>query len=577
MTSDGVADCNQMPLRREKGSLFDHWQLRVVANVALVEAVSTGRPFVVSETVETMDGVQPFALLSNTLGLTGFERLFMTRELTGRSSPFDTTPAEDVLVPAFESDERQLSSLATILTLVATTIGGGVFGLPTVFAKVGILYATVLLATVAVLVDRSMYLWCLCARRAGVDSLGEVGRVAFGDWMKTTILSMVFGVLLALLTGYLVILRNVWGPLASVLYPKVDTRWVLALIVVIVYPFLVQRQLHSLRFGCFVGLLSMVGFCAIMCYLSGDVLVSLLQQPRAILQTPPRNLAARNTHDFADEALSVIPLAIMAFLFPFNMLGAQATLQQPTKHRVRSVIRSSVMVCWFLSYLVGLTGYLYGLDCVEWTVIDPTNRLLVLGYIGYGLTLLLALPLLVLPCRTSILEIADKFLTDHNENCQPLRDICPEDCCDEEDPDERTCMSFPSLSSWSTERSPGDLLVIHEGTRLLPRIEEEAPPRCKIFLNPWAHYGSTFSIVAIAFGAALLCRDALRLWMLVGSTLALVVTFFLPGACFVQIQERDLNYPYRRPWALFSWLLMTLSIVGMLACTYATIRSLVQS
>jgi hypothetical protein len=121
--------------------------------------------------------------------------------------------------------------------------------------------------------------------------------------------------------------------------------------------------------------------------------------------------------------------------------------------------------------------------------------------------------------------------------------------------------------------------VVHEDTPLLASIgeeeqDDEETPKFDIYASPWVHYGSTFGIVSLCFVGAAAAPSVATVWSLCGSSMAFVIAFFLPAACYLQIQRRQRD-PNGLVWRIFSWFLVVFSIVGSIACTTQTIVRLV--
>lgn len=132
-------------------------------------------------------------------------------------------------------------------------------------------------------------------------------------------------------------------------------------------------------------------------------------------------------------------------------------------------------------------------------------------------------------------------------------------------------MTFPSVSSWSgTDRSGNAIEVLTEQSRMLPRINEETPPRCRIHDNTVVRYISTGVILALAYLMATLIPSVTNLaemWILVGSIVTVFLSYTFPAVCYLQISKRDERHPHRKVWSIFSWLLAILSTCGSVACT----------
>ncbi|EJK61634.1 hypothetical protein THAOC_17843, partial [Thalassiosira oceanica] len=134
---------------------------------------------------------------------------------------------EDHLAPPFDSDERPSSLLVGTFNLIATVVGGGVLSLPIVFQKCGIVFATAAMALSACTTYLSLVMLCYSSRRAGGSSYGEVMRSAFGERAEELVAWLLFVFLLFVIVGYMVLIRDIWTPLALLVLPSANEDYVL--------------------------------------------------------------------------------------------------------------------------------------------------------------------------------------------------------------------------------------------------------------------------------------------------------------------------------------------------------------
>lgn len=471
----------------------------------------------------------------------------------------------DLLVPPFDSEERHSSRLVATFNLVATIVGGGVLSLPYAFQKCGVMLGTLLMIFAAVITDRSLYLLCLCARQTGVRTYGEVGKVAFGPWMETFISGLLFVFLLFVLVAYMVLVRDIWTPIVGmVLSTEPQGNLVLLGIVLLMSPFLVQKTLYELRFNCYVGFASTSILCLALCHRALQKLMDWDDD------TDSEEIIF--TSSKPSDALYAFPIIMLSFLSIFNVLPIQSALIEPTKERVSSVISGAVLACFALMYLLGLAGYIYAGLTTKGNILlncdHNSDFLFLLGRVGCGVTIMLAMAMMLLPCRDSGLEVIDTFLSGHKlSNYDDM---------------EATCATTEMTKSTNTRSSK--VSVVHEETPLLASIIEEDHDEEEqlqherlpfdIFDSPYVHYGSTFGIVVLCFVGAAVAPGVAAVWSICGSSMAFVIAFLLPAACYLKIQQRQRD-PQGLVWRLFSWFLIIFSIVGSIACTAQTFFRLV--
>jgi amino acid permease len=409
----------------------------------------------------------------------------------------------DLLVPSYSSIERQSTLTVATFNLVATIVGGGVLSLPLAFEKCGIILASLLMLLAAATTDRSLWLLCLSARISGASSYGEIGKASFGDWMEGAISLLLFVFLLFVLVAYMVLVKDIWTPLVGMLVEGVHGDVVLLLILIFMTPFLLQRTLHALRFNCYVGFASVSLLCLALCHHG--------------LTSPHLKFDLKLWPEKMADVLFAFPIITLSFLSHFNILPIQSALVEPSRYRINATIHCAVASCFVLMYLFGLGGYMYAGDATQGNIllntsVDTTDWMLFLGRVGCGITIMLALPIMLLPCRGSILQVVD------------------------------AC----SVSRGISEETP--LLASHNDN---------------LSLNPVVHVGSTLAIVVVTYLGAVLAPGVAIVWSLCGSTMAFLISFILPAACYLQIDKMG---SYR----VFSMVLLAFAISGAASCTIQT-------
>jgi len=486
----------------------------------------------------------------------------------------------DVLVPPFDSDKRKLNSIPAALALAATLTGPGLLVIPQIFATAGVLQATLLLTAMAAITDRTLYLTCVCARRGGVATVADVGNVAFGSVFGMGVAAAMTILSFFLLIVELTLVQQALGPPVQVLRSSsnISNGGVLGVVLLVLLPFLSFRELLSLR-------KSYYAWCVAVVFTLGTLLYSLdlhqinskMEQQQSLETSViiAKNIA--NTNPIAAS----LPYAIMAFSCGIlNILPIQGALREPTCARIQSVIRAGVVLSFIIAYTFGIAGSLYADGRLQTnfllniTSALSNNGAAFLAACSYGLMLFLSIPLTVQPCRRLLLEAIDKIWLERDPHaCHGCREHCPqacEECCDE-DPDEQTCITLPSLSSWSVSAGSDNALLVHtttnEGSRLLPAIAEEEIRRCNIQNNLLLHGITTVVLLLVGFILVtfFVTNDGvMTAWRVAGSTAAPWIAYALPAACFVLIQERDPTMTQRQKtvWTLFSWLLLIATVAA---------------
>lgn len=441
--------------------------------------------------------------------------------------------SSDHLDPKFDSSNRKSQMVVAIFNLSATIVGGGVLSLPLAFMKCGILLGSILMILAALVTERSLYLLCLCARRTGATTYGEVGKAAFGKHMEYFISLLLFFFLALVLVGYMVLLQDIWSDIVEIvlrLDAPPSAPLVLLCILVLMAPFLVERTLHSLRFNCYVGFASVSVLCLALCH-------------HAITVPLPTNL--RMWGDDLDDILFAFPIIILSFLSIFNVLQIQGNLIKPSRGRMLGVIDGAVGSCFVLMFLFGLSGYIYAGEETDGNILNNADIhadwVFFLGRLGCGVTIMLAMAMMLLPARAGLLEVVDVFVNGPH--------IVSAEIVSEETPlvMQDTSKDSPSAS----------------GTVMQSSLME----------NDLMLYATTFGIVTICYFVAIRVPGVAFVWSLCGSAMAFLIAFFLPAACYLQIQrEYPKDEDNSKWWAWFSWFLVISSLMSSVVCTIQTVR-----
>jgi hypothetical protein len=212
-------------------------------------------------------------------------------------------------------------------------------------------------------------------------------------------------------------------------------------------------------------------------------------------------------------------------------------------------------------YCFGLGGYLFAQEATEGNILlncnHDTDWMFLLGRIGCGITIMLALAMMMLPCRDSLLEVVDLIVLSSTAKAEALPETMPAG--------EET-----SLLRASRTDEEGAALLSHAST---------PTTASSIQGIPLVHYGSTLGITLLCYLGAVLAPGVAIVWSLCGSSMAFLIAFLLPAACYVELEKkrRASNSSDTKPWTywkVFSWFLIAFSIVGGTACTTQTILML---
>ncbi len=104
------------------------------------------------------------------------------------------------------------------------------------------------------------------------------------------------------------------------------------------------------------------------------------------------------------DILSAFPLFSLAFMCQFNILSVHSELVNPTRERVKSVIGISMGIGSLLYVFLCFFGYLCTYELTRDDILlnfKPSDKIMLLGRFGFGLSMLASVPMLVLPTRST--------------------------------------------------------------------------------------------------------------------------------------------------------------------------------
>jgi amino acid permease len=467
-----------------------------------------------------------------------------TLGLASLSSMDGSDASEEVMVPPFNSESRRGSATFSKAALVLTFLKNGWLGLPFVFERCGVAVTLLLLVVLAIVTDHTMYIFWICARKTGANTYGGIVRVSYGFRVHCVIISILFLYLLLMVSQSMRSIHSIWTQLFQHYLPD----WSPPPVVFLWLPLAAVCKLdfHSLWFMVYTGIISSLAVIIIF-HFSG----SNLDTRKDDFNLLPMSLS--------DSWLGFNELLI-SFVAIFNVLHLQAELRTPTTARMQSVVRESIIAFSFLAFLIGKTGYDF-FHRADNNANIPENFLehpflldshFILKLITF-LAILFALPLLLVPCRESLLDMIESLALDGH---------CPSDISDCQD----------DIETWTTRSSStmgnnhsNNLVVVNEESGLLPSIEEDK--RCELNMNPYARYGSN---VAIIITSELLARTELivpRVWKVLAPSLTLFLTFIVPASCYITLNRRD-----PQGYKIFGrWIIITSALFSLVS-TFVAVR-----
>ena len=372
---------------------------------------------------------------------------------------------------------------------------------------------------------------------------------------------------------------SVQGETAPAQTTALEDALVLAVLLVLMMPFLLKRDLTSLRHICYVGFFSISILCCAMIFRATE---KMIRSPGLIEEIK------WSTASFAD-ILSALPIILLAFLSSFNMISVHCSLIDPTRRRVKGVIHKAVFLSFFLMYLFGLSGYLFALEETNGNILlsfDPADRVILLGRIGCGITTLFALPMNTLPCREALLSWAaqisevrarrgakkeeqkhllerrsDKVLEPFHEPFRKSQTMPSEkrdsgNTIDEERGRHEESISYGANHDLEQQQIQA---VEASATKPVAPLSEQA-----------VHRLTTFAIILVCYIAAVLAPGVAIVWDIAGSSMAFLIQFILPALCYIRLKVRA-GASSRSNNLIWARILLCIGTVTAVLCTVQTV------
>ncbi len=313
--------------------------------------------------------------------------------------------------------------------------------LPYAVKEAGLVLGMLSLALGVMATYFSLYILCSCARRSGVTSYIGVARAAYGNRGAAMVTTLLFVFTIFVLIAYVILLRDIWTTLFEfALGTELTTTgslFVLFAMLVAAFPACMASNLYALRHFCYISFVAAIFLIIALGYVKSSYLHSthfvvqydgnphhmLLFRYQCVtynMENPDdmRNRLVLVSNNWED-ILSAFPLFTLAFMCQFNILSMHSELVNPTRERVKSVIGISMGVGSVIYALLCFFGYLCAYELTRDDILlnfKPSDKIMLLGRFGFGLSMLVSVPMLVLPTRST----AEALLADMHCHIQTV-------------------------------------------------------------------------------------------------------------------------------------------------------------
>lgn len=341
----------------------------------------------------------------------------------------------------------------------------------------------------------------------------------------------------------MIIEKDIAGDIIDYFLPQGDfgqryKSFILLVLTILLYPVLVAKNLYALRHVSYLGTLSVL------------LLLMVIVVKSLKLNIAEPQFRVEKSHwgpeSFA-HALFSLPIILIAFLCQFNVLGVYSTLFQPSPDRINSVLRASIGGSGFIYILFGISGYFFAYDSTRDNILnnfsshDPS---LIIARCGLLVTIICQIPMVVVPCRDSIVTLITKYITRNEiQERDSTRAI--------EVPEARVAIAIP---------------MPREDTRLR-NIEPAAA-------LPYLPEAVTIALAGSCLWLSECVPGVASIWSVAGSSVSLILAFYLPAKAFVsRAYTINPSVDWRSdPYLAFSVVMVYVSTLLVIFCSSLSIQ-----
>lgn len=195
----------------------------------------------------------------------------------------------------------------------------------------------------------------------------------------------------------------------------------------LISPMCCQRSLSNMGFLCVISVISVLAVTAILTRKSLQTYGSrhdvFWQNPDGTTGSGILGTQLRWWPNTASDAIYGFPMFALSFLCHFNVLPAHEELERPTRYRMRAVTNVSVGLAGAVYTILGIAGFLFAGPHTCGNILlnfpkDDASVIVVRAI--FACVLMLNLPLMVLPCRSSFLRLLHICMPAEGSGAAPL-------------------------------------------------------------------------------------------------------------------------------------------------------------
>mmetsp|Transcript_13276 Transcript_13276/g.46410 ORF Transcript_13276/g.46410 Transcript_13276/m.46410 type:complete len:458 (+) Transcript_13276:54-1427(+) len=310
----------------------------------------------------------------------------------------------------------QGSIRGSVFNLCSATLGAGALSVPSAFKSMGIALGLFLLCVCAWTTTFSINLLVIARSRTGCSTYEEITRHLFGprwaSFVEWNIIAICFGTGVA----YCKTLHDFVTPLVIVTNISSYAPWMtstVALIVVwlfLLLPLSLVDSMNELRFASLFGVITIIYLVGAVCYHSSFNIASNAVQP-------PWSDLSLWVGSKPLDIIQAVPIFMFAFTCQINVFAIFDDLNRASERRMAKVSFRAISLCLLLYACIGVSGFLEFGHRTHGNILNNFSQEFTQGSVGvvlmYGaiaVTIVMAFPLIVHPCRSSIENVCSGYI-----------------------------------------------------------------------------------------------------------------------------------------------------------------------
>ena len=331
----------------------------------------------------------------------------------GDPEPSSAAANGEVIVKPSRSGVCSRGSLwGTVFNVCSATLGAGVLSLPHAMAGLGLVPGTILLLVVAMATHFSIVLLVQVICATSAPSFEALSEHVFGKRTRLAVELCIIAFCFGTCIAYTIAVGDNLEPLLGLAWVKAHVPWLTRDVAMVVFwalfmlPLSFVSEMSSLQCTSLFGVLAL-GYL---------VLAVAIHFAVDCGYAPDRTIDAVRLANADKAAVSATSIVMFAFTCQVNIPSLYAEMNERTPKQMGGVSRRAVSICLVYYLVIGVCGYAnfphsrQGNILSNYCVLDPSTSsysphpppVVAPAFIAITLTVLMAYPVNVFPCRASL-------------------------------------------------------------------------------------------------------------------------------------------------------------------------------